>query len=162
MSTSSFADPAAIAASLRPGLFEGRTVLVTGATSGIGAAIAAAFGSLGADVVATGATEAEIVAARTSASLAGVRIEQLDVRDGAAVKAFIASLPRLDHLVNCAGVIRRGEEWQPEIFEDVVDINLNGTMRVCTAARPRLAERGGTIVNTASMLAFFGGGLVPG
>ena len=59
------------------------------------------------------------------------------------------------------GVIRRGDEWQPDVFEDVLDINLTGTMRMCTAARPRLAERGGTIVNTASMLAFFGGPLVP-
>ena len=58
-------------------------------------------------------------------------------------------------------VIRRGDEWQPDVFEDVLDINLTGTMRMCTAARPRLAERGGTIVNTASMLAFFGGPLVP-
>src|SRR5690606_10302868 len=45
---------------------------------------------------------------------------------------------------------------------DVVDINLTGSMRVCAAARPRLAEARGTIVNTASMLSFFGGGLVPG
>lgn len=162
MSISSSASPAALASSLRPGLFDGRTVLVTGATSGIGAAIAEAFVSLGAEVVATGATDGEVAAARRSESAPGLRYERLDVRDGAAVKDFVAALPRLDHLVNCAGVIRRVEEWQPEIFDDVVDINLNGTMRVCSAARPRLAERGGTIVNTASMLAFFGGGLVPG
>ena len=43
-----------------------------------------------------------------------------------------------------------------------VDINLTGMMRVCAAARPRLSEAGGgTITNTASMLSFFGGGLVP-
>jgi len=161
MSISSSASPAAIASSLRPGLFDGRTVLVTGGTSGIGSAIAEAFVALGAEVVATGATDGEVAAARRSENTA-VQFERLDVRDGVAVKDFVAALPRLDHLVNCAGVIRRVEEWQPEIFDDVVDINLNGTMRVCSAARPRLAERGGTIVNTASMLAFFGGGLVPG
>lgn len=162
MSISSFADPAAIASCLRPGLFDGQTVLVSGATSGIGLAIAEAFASLGAEVVATGATDAEVAATRSAHAATSIRFERLDVRDGAAVNDFVAALPRLDHLVNCAGVIRRVEEWHPEVFEDVVDINLNGTMRMCSAARPRLAGKGGTIVNTASMLAFFGGGLVPG
>ncbi|MDQ0469926.1 SDR family NAD(P)-dependent oxidoreductase [Labrys wisconsinensis] len=162
MSTSSSADAIPRAADcLRPGLFEGRQVLVTGGTSGIGAAIAEAFLSLGAAVLATGVGEAEIAAARAVPGLAGAAFARLDVRDGAAVAALVAGLPRLDHVVNCAGVIRRGEELEPDIFAEVVDINLNGSMRVCAAARPRLAERGGTIVNTASMLAFFGGGLVP-
>ena len=44
----------------------------------------------------------------------------------------------------------------------MLDINLNGTMRTCAAARPLLAASRGSIVNTASMLSFFGGGLVPG
>jgi len=64
-------------------------------------------------------------------------------------------------LVNCAGVIRRGAEQDPAVFAEVLDINLNGTMRCCTAARPLLAQSRGCIVNTASMLSFFGGGLVP-
>jgi NAD(P)-dependent dehydrogenase (short-subunit alcohol dehydrogenase family) len=64
-------------------------------------------------------------------------------------------------VVNCAGVIRRGAEHDPAAFAETVDINLNGTMRVCTAARPGLKARRGCIVNTASMLSFFGGGLVP-
>jgi NAD(P)-dependent dehydrogenase (short-subunit alcohol dehydrogenase family) len=70
-------------------------------------------------------------------------------------------LVELDVLVNCAGVIRRGMEHDPEVFADVLNINLTGTMRLCTAARPALAARKGCIVNTASMLSFFGGGLVP-
>jgi NAD(P)-dependent dehydrogenase (short-subunit alcohol dehydrogenase family) len=44
----------------------------------------------------------------------------------------------------------------------VLDVNLTGTMRACAAARPLLRASGGAIVNTASMLSFFGGGLVPG
>jgi NAD(P)-dependent dehydrogenase (short-subunit alcohol dehydrogenase family) len=163
MSTSSFAESFPQAADcLKPGLFEGRQVLVTGGTSGIGAAIAEAFLSLGADVLATGVTVVEVEAARKQPGLSGARLATLDVRDGAAVASLVESLPNLHHVANCAGVIRRGEELAPEVFADVVDINLNGTMRVCAAARPKLAESRGTIVNTASMLSFFGGGLVPG
>jgi NAD(P)-dependent dehydrogenase (short-subunit alcohol dehydrogenase family) len=139
--------------------FKDRQVLVSGGTSGIGAAIARAFAAEGARVAVTGATEAEAEAAR--AAMPGVSATALDVRDAEGVAGFVAGFERLDHLVNCAGVIRRGAELEPEAFADVVDINLNGSMRMCAAARPLLAQSRGTIVNTASMLSFFGGGLVP-
>ena len=136
-----------------------RRVLITGATSGIGAGIARAFAAAGDHVVATGATEAEVSAARGQP---GIDVRQLDVRDDAAVRALVEGLGELDVVVNCAGVIRRNAEHDPVVFADTVDINLNGTMRVCAAARAGLKARGGCIVNTASMLSFFGGGLVPG
>jgi NAD(P)-dependent dehydrogenase (short-subunit alcohol dehydrogenase family) len=136
-------------------------VLVVGGTSGIGAAIGAAFASRGALVTVTGATTDEIDAAGKIESLRGATFSLLDVRNGDAVTALIGSFDRLNVLVNCAGVIRRHAEHQPEIFADVLDINLNGVMRCCTAARPLLARSRGCIVNTASMLSFFGGGLVP-
>ena len=137
-------------------------VLVSGGSSGIGAAIARAFAAAGARVTATGATEVDVAAARQRDGAAGIGHAVLDMRDGAAVIALVAGLGPLDVLVNCAGVIRRGAEFEPEGFADTVDINLNGTMRLCTAARAGLAQRRGCIVNTASMLSFFGGGLVPG
>ena len=137
-----------------------RHVFVSGGTSGIGAAIAQAFAQTGAKVTATGATEAEVQAATQLAP--DVHHQVLDVRDGAAVKALLQSLGPLDVVVNCAGIIQRQAELDPEAFERTVDINLNGTMRVCTAAREGLKARQGCIVNTASMLSFFGGGLVPG
>ena len=139
-----------------------RRVLVSGGTSGIGAAIARAFAAAGAEVSATGATEAEAQAAGAREDMAGIACGALDVRDAAAVAERVAALGELDVVVNCAGIIRRGAELEPEAFEQVVDINLNGTMRVCAAARAGLAARRGCIVNTASMLSFFGGGLVPG
>jgi NAD(P)-dependent dehydrogenase (short-subunit alcohol dehydrogenase family) len=139
-----------------------RRVLVSGGTSGIGAAIARAFAAIGAEVSVTGASEAEAQAARARADMAGIDCSELDVRDTAAVAERVAALGELDVLVNCAGIIRRGAELEPEAFEQVVDINLNGTMRVCAAARAGLKARRGCIVNTASMLSFFGGGLVPG
>jgi NAD(P)-dependent dehydrogenase (short-subunit alcohol dehydrogenase family) len=139
-----------------------RRVLVTGATSGIGAGIAHAFAAGGDHVVATGATDAEVAAARGQGSHRGIDVRRLDVRDDAAVRALVQDLGELDVVVNCAGVIRRGAEHDPAVFADTLDINLTGTMRVCAAARAGLKARAGCIVNTASMLSFFGGGLVPG
>jgi len=140
-----------------------RRVLVTGGTSGIGAGIARAFAAEGAHVTATGATLAEVERARADPALGAVRsFEVLDVRDAAAVERFVTALGELDVAVNCAGVIRRGAEHDPAVFAETLDINLNGTMRVCAAARTGLKARAGCIVNTASMLSFFGGGLVPG
>jgi NAD(P)-dependent dehydrogenase (short-subunit alcohol dehydrogenase family) len=138
--------------------FRGSSVLVVGGTSGIGAGIARAFVEEGAEVTVTGVTDAEVAMATSE----GMNAVKLDVRDSAVVEQFMAGLPRLDHLVNCAGIIRRGEELDPKVFADVVDINLNGSMRMSAAARPLLARQGGTITNTASMLSFFGGALVPG
>lgn len=137
-----------------------RSVLVTGGTSGIGAGIARAFAAAGDRVLATGATAAEVAAADAADPTVEHRV--LDVRDADAVAALVQSLTSLDVVVNCAGVIRRGAEHDPAVFAEVLDINLTGAMRVCAAARPLLAARAGCIVNTASMLSFFGGGLVPG
>jgi NAD(P)-dependent dehydrogenase (short-subunit alcohol dehydrogenase family) len=141
--------------------FRDRHVLVVGGSSGIGAGIGAAFRDQGAAVTVTGATSAEVERARADPALAGVAVVQLDVRSDAAVAETITALARLDVLVNCAGVIRRGEEHDPTVFAQVLDINLNGSMRTCAAARPMLKSTGGCIINTASMLSFFGGGLVP-
>ena len=139
-----------------------RKILVTGGSSGIGAAIAQAFASNGDHVIATGATKEEVERAQVQSESTAISFQQLDVRDGNAVQACIEEIDSLDVLVNCAGVIRRNAEHEPEVFADVIDINLNGSMRVCTAAREKLKQRKGCIINTASMLSFFGGGLVPG
>jgi NAD(P)-dependent dehydrogenase (short-subunit alcohol dehydrogenase family) len=142
------------------GCFKDRRVLVVGGTSGIGAGIARGFLSEGAQLIVTGATAAEGEAARVS--LEGAQTRVLDVRDAEAVQRTVGDLRSLDHLVYAAGVIRRGEEHDPKVFDMVLDINLNGAMRVAAAARPILARGTGTILNIASMLSFFGGALVPG
>lgn len=133
--------------------------VVIGGTRGIGAGIADTLVERGWQVTATGVSAEEVAAYRESRS--GAAAEVLDVRDTASVNAFFARQSRLDGLVNCAGILVRGGEYDIETFETVIDINLTGTMRCCLAAQPLLAAHGGAIVNTASMLSFFGGPLVP-
>jgi NAD(P)-dependent dehydrogenase (short-subunit alcohol dehydrogenase family) len=142
-------------------LFAGNTAVVTGGTQGIGAGVARYLAALGARVIAAALAPTE--AQRNALATDGIETASLDVASKADVDAFFASLSSLDVLVNCAGVIRRGDEFDPDMFAQVLDVNLTGTMRACTAARPLLrAGGGGAIVNTASMLSFFGGALVPG
>lgn len=137
-------------------LFQGKHALVTGATQGIGAGVANRLAQLGAQVTATGIDRGD------GSLLPGIDVKIADVSKEGDVADLVGSFDALDIVVNCAGIIRRGAEHDPEVFAQVLAVNLTGTMRVCSAARPLLAARGGTIVNTASMLSFFGGSLVPG
>jgi NAD(P)-dependent dehydrogenase (short-subunit alcohol dehydrogenase family) len=148
-----------IAAAFAPGLFAGRAVLVTGGTSGIGLACARLFRDLGADVTALGATAAECN--RAAGEAPDIRFASCDVRDAGSLAAALGPLNRLDVVVNAAGVIRRDAEHDPEVFADVIAVNLTGTMRVAAAAREKLAAAGGSMVNLASMLTFFGAPRAP-
>lgn len=128
-------------------------VVVIGGTGGIGAAITKEFSALGAMVTATAATEKELQNADFEA-LEGLSLAALDVTDDKAVNQFAGEIGNIDALVNCAGILRRDEEFDLEIFQKVIDVNLTGTMRCCTAFRGGLARSKGSIVNIASMNAF--------
>jgi NAD(P)-dependent dehydrogenase (short-subunit alcohol dehydrogenase family) len=131
-----------------------RLAVVSGGTRGIGEGISRALAKAGWRVVAGGVSEAEIAAFRPDPMIETVR---LDVTDDASVAALLAGCARVDALVNCAGIlVRQGGEFHIESFAKVLDVNLVGTMRMCLAAREKLAEAGGAIVNTGSMYSFFG------
>ena len=138
--------------------FTGKSVLVSGGTSGIGLGLALELAAAGARVHATGGTEAEVVVARRAHP--GIGFSALDVRDKAGVAGLAAPIRKLDILVNCAGINRRADEFDPDVFEEVVDVNLFGTNRLCAALHDALRD-GGVILNIASMFAFAGAGHAP-
>ncbi len=137
--------------------FTERSVIVVGASrGGIGAAIAAAFMECGASVQITGAEPEAIAQDRDR-----YPYTQLDISDAAAVQRFAGSLPGLDVLVNCAGIARRDEEFDPAIFSRVIDVNLRGVLNLANAFKPHLVKSRGSMINIASMYSTFGSPKVP-
>lgn len=133
-------------------------VLVTGATSGFGAAIARRFVREGHRVVATG-RRAERLSA-LAAELGGhLHPVVLDVRDRAAVEAAVAALPAdfaaLDVLVNNAGLalgLKPADQAEMADWEQMVDTNIKGLMYVTRAVTPGMAARGrGHVINLGSV-----------
>lgn len=134
----------------------GHRVLVVGGVGDIGGAIAQAFLDAGCEVVATGIDEAALAASRLRPH-ERLRLAPLDITSDAQVGAFVAGLGSLHTLINCAGILARFKEFEVQTFQRVLDVNLTGTFRLCTACKPLLSqhgEAGGSIVNVASMNAF--------
>lgn len=130
-----------------------RVAVVTGGTRGIGEGVARALATNGWRVVAGGIGDDEIAAFKSDPMIEAMK---LDVTDDSSVGSLIERCPRIDALVNCAGILLKASEFGIEDFAKVLGVNLVGTMRMCVAARPKLAASKGAIVNTASMYAFFG------
>jgi len=136
-----------------------KTALITGGTRGIGFGVAKTLINAGWSVIATGVSSDEVCDCPT---LSNLETRVLDVTDQADVDQLMATIDRLDGLVNCAGTLMRGAEYDIDTFQKVVNINLVGTMRMCVGSHDLLSTASGSIVNTASMLSFFGGPQVPG
>ncbi len=129
--------------------FTHQTALITGGTSGIGAATALALAGEGASVIAAGLEAGE-------STHENIREVELDVTDAEAVAALVESLDELHHLANCAGTIRRDDEFNTTDFSAVLEVNLTAMHRLCTLCRPKLAATGGSIVNIGSLYSHLG------
>ncbi len=141
-----------------------RIAVVTGAARGIGLATVEALAEGGALVVMTDMNPDLLESARASLAGHGLRVEAevLDVTDGAAVNrvrdAVLARHGRIDVLVNNAGIAisnHPAETMADEVWNKVIDVNLNGTFWCCRAFGQSMLERGkGSIVNVGSMSGF--------
>ncbi|HEY6400589.1 MAG TPA: 2-dehydro-3-deoxy-D-gluconate 5-dehydrogenase KduD [Blastocatellia bacterium] len=148
---------------------DGKTALVTGASAGLGAAVATALAEAGADVACHGNARAPDdtcasveQAGRRALALRG----DLGQRDTPRllVAEAIAHFGRLDILVNNAGAIRRAPaaEYSDDDWDAIIEIDLSSVFRLSRLAGGHMIERGGgKIVNIASLLSFQGGITVP-
>jgi 3-oxoacyl-[acyl-carrier protein] reductase len=136
---------------------DGKTALVTGASKGIGRAIAAELATAGANVVLsyrTGAEEAEALAGEI-----GGKAVQADVSDPASAAALVEEAGDVDILVNNAGVTRDGllVRMSDEDWSTVIDTNLASCFYTCrAAARGMMKKRAGTVVNISSIVGIHG------
>lgn len=150
-----------------PKLFDlsGRVAFITGASGGIGRAIAVALADAGAQVF-LGSRQAEAVSPLLEqigerGGMAETAV--FDIRDAEACASGIAAIAeqtgRLDILINCAGVIARGafDKAQADAWDDVLAINLTAPFHLARASAPHMIARGwGRIVNVGSVLSVEG------
>lgn len=148
---------------------DSKVALVTGASTGLGAAIAIALAEAGADVACHGNTHAP-EATCTSVSQAGGKALALtgDLGDRETPRRLIENsiehFGQLDILVNNAGTIRRAPatDYSEEDWAAVIEVNLSSVFRLSQLAGRHMLERGGgKILNIASLLSFQGGITVP-
>lgn len=145
--------------------FTDARVLVTGGTSGIGYAIASGFADAGAEVVVTGTRGA---ASDYKTDLQAFEYRQARMQEKSDLETLAASFACLDVLVNNAGANLPGgrDEWQPDVFEEALAINLSGAFRLTTACKTALRKSelpgGASVVNLVSMSAWRAVPMVPG
>ena len=137
--------------------FAGKTVLVTGGSTGIGNAAARGFLAAGARVIVTGTRASAADYAGSDGDLSGMEYHRLDQGDLAAVAAFDPGVDRLDALVvSGAKVAYKRAEFIPETFADVLAANLTGPMALAMRFRPALAKARGSIIFVGSVASFRG------
>lgn len=143
----------------------GRVAVVTGANTGIGQAIAVALARAGAAIVAVGRTSPADTRASVQSTGREFQEVQADLsaagRSGEVISEALRLAGRIDILINNAGIIRRADalDFTEADWDDVMNVNLKSTFFLAQAAAREMvrAQRGGRIINIASMLSFQGG-----
>jgi NAD(P)-dependent dehydrogenase (short-subunit alcohol dehydrogenase family) len=144
----------------------GKRVLITGASSGLGAHFAALFAAGGAEVFIAARRVSALDRLAVTLREAGGKVTcvPLDVNDAASRAAMAQTVGALDVLVNNAGVVSEGPalEQSEADWDAVLDTNLKGMFFVAQAVAPAMQARGGAIVNVASILGVRqAGGVLP-
>jgi 2-dehydro-3-deoxy-D-gluconate 5-dehydrogenase len=149
---------------------KGKTALVTGASRGLGQAIAVALAGAGADIVCASSRQGGTARTASLVAGSGCTVSEVhgDLSDPKDIERMIADVEatagRIDILVNNAGTIRRhpAHQFPDDDWREVVDTNLNAVFTLCRHYGSRMIERGsGKIINIASLLSFQGGITVP-
>jgi NAD(P)-dependent dehydrogenase (short-subunit alcohol dehydrogenase family) len=140
---------------------QGKTVLVTGGTSGIGEAIARAYAAEGADVVITGRSEERGRRIADSLTKDGTRARfvRADLQKFDDVQRLASEVEHVDVLVNDAGAFPFGptHEVDSDVFDSTFAVNVKAPFFLTGAFAPRMADNGGgAIVNVSTMVASFG------
>jgi len=165
-------DPQTTPVSLDLFRLDGKVALVTGASRGLGAAMAVALSGAGANLALHANEQPPAATALAIAEAGGARTESFtaDLADRAAADGLVADaiarFGRVDILVNNAGIILRRPaiDHGDELWDQVLEVNLSSVFRLCRAAGRSMIERGqgGKIINVVSLLSFQGGVNVPG
>jgi NAD(P)-dependent dehydrogenase (short-subunit alcohol dehydrogenase family) len=141
----------------------GKSAVVVGGTSGIGLAMALGLAEAGADVAASSRRQEQVDEAAAAIEAQGVSSLRVtsDVGDRASLEALLAAavhaFGKVDILINCAGKIKRAPtlDFPEELWNDIMDTNVTGTLRACQIFGSHMLERGyGRIVNIASLNTF--------
>ncbi len=143
----------------------GRTAIITGAASGIGASIANAFGREGAQLLLADRDAGRLAATvKGLAGTAEVRLKAIDVTDETQVGAMVAdcldAFGRADVLVNCAGMVQEVPflEMTTADWDTMIEVDLRSVFLCSRAVAPRMVGQGwGRIINLASQLGIKGG-----